>query len=169
MWLSFNRSTSCPSPSLVKNKEIMRSPSTSVSVSRREPRARRSGGPAEILLAATHAPVAQSNQPPEPTRGTGAVLFFQSCWPRVAQLERSTSCPSPPLVYKNRMMQNHSTEVSVFKCGGAARQSGGPAEVPLAAADTSVAQSNQPPEPTRGTGAVLFFLSRWHVWLSIKR
>ena len=29
------------------------------------------------------------NQAPEPTRGTGSDLFFQSRWPRVAQLGRS--------------------------------------------------------------------------------
>src|SRR2546430_15719584 len=29
------------------------------------------------------------NKAPEPTRGTGAVLLFQSRWPRVAQLGRS--------------------------------------------------------------------------------
>src|SRR3954447_8497775 len=28
------------------------------------------------------------NQAPEPTRGIGAILFFQSRWPRVAQLVR---------------------------------------------------------------------------------
>jgi hypothetical protein len=33
----------------------------------------------------------EPNQAPEPTRGTGAVLFFQSRWPRAAQLQRSTT------------------------------------------------------------------------------
>src|SRR5882724_5396616 len=103
----------------------------------------------------------EANQAPEPTRGTGAILFFQSRWPRVAQLKRSTSCPSGPLVQKKELMRSHSTTVSVFGRELGARRSSGSAECLLAAADVSVAQSNQPPEPTRGTGSFLLFKSRW--------
>src|SRR5882762_10473742 len=97
----------------------------------------------------------------EPTRGTGAIQLFQSRSPRVAQLQRSNSCSSPPLVQNKEMMRSPSTAVSVSRSELGARQSGGPAESLLAAANALVAQSNQAPEPTRGIGSFLLFQSRW--------